>query len=118
MNIEKCYKEFDGDYQGVVERLIKEDRILKYLLKFKDGNYYEEISRNLKDKDYVNAFRNVHNLKGLSLNLGMSNLAKSSSNLCEVLRDGEPTVDVGYMVLEMKNDYTKVLEAIKNMENE
>ena len=43
MSIQELYDVLEGDYQGTMGRLMKEDRIKKYLGKFIDAGDYQEV---------------------------------------------------------------------------
>lgn len=112
MNVKECYEAMSGDYEGVKGRLMTDERIKKFLLKVPQGEPMDEIFENLNNKDYETAFRNVHNMKGVALNLGLSVLANSSSDLCEALRGGEPSVDITPLLEQLKKDYDKFMELL------
>lgn len=116
MGLKEFYSEINWDYEEVLSRLGKEDRILKYLKRFVDNDDYSLAKSTLSGKDYKEAFRHVHNIKGMSLNLGLGSLIKSSSELCEALRNGEPAVDISDMLAKIDEDYLMVVSAIKQID--
>jgi HPt (histidine-containing phosphotransfer) domain-containing protein len=69
----------------------------------------------LENKDYEIAFRMSHNLKGVSLNLGLTNLQKASQELCETVRHGEPATDISGLVTKVTEEYNKVVDAISKL---
>lgn len=115
MTVSECYQLMDGDYEGVIGRLMKDERILKYLLKFKDGTDFMTMLQALEEEDYETAFRMSHNLKGISLNLGFTGLQISSSELCEALRGGKPAIDITELLKSVKQEYDKVNAAIEKL---
>lgn len=116
MGVKECYESIGADYNGVLGRLMKDERIEKYLRKFAEGNYYDEIEQALNGEDWETAFRNVHSLKGMSLNLGFDNLHKYSDVLCEELRPCvKPQKDITSMVSDVKEEYDKVIGAINSL---
>lgn len=115
MTIQECYAMIGGDYEGVVGRLRKDERILKYLNLFAAGNDYELIVNALNAENYEEAFRNVHNLKGVSLNLGLTPLHKTSDVLCEALRHGKPEMDITGMLNDVKETYDRVVAVLKEL---
>lgn len=86
MTIEECYKEFDGDYQDVISRLITDARVEKFALRFLDTQELSQLETAMSAENWDDAFLAAHTLKGIALNLGFSNLAKKDSELTEVLR--------------------------------
>lgn len=116
MNIRESYERFGGDYEGVLSRLMKEERIIKYVGKFVNGNDYQLIADSLDAGDKETAFRNVHNMKGVSLNLGFTPLHVASDVLCEALRPGNPPVsdeEIVRMLKDIKAAYDNVISSLK-----
>lgn len=88
MTVREFYKDINGDYDGTLARMLKEDRIIKFLGRFyQDHNDYENMLTGLDSGDWELAFRSSHNLKGMALNLGLGQLATDSSAFCEILRE-------------------------------
>lgn len=86
MTITELYEEFGADGNDVLDRIGSEERLKKYLTSFlKDGSM-REIDIAIGERDATVAFRGVHTMKGICLNLGISSLARISSELCELLR--------------------------------
>lgn len=86
MTIRECYKQFDGDFEDVLSRLIDDARVEKFSLRFLDVTEYKDLTEAMAKQDWNNAFLAAHTLKGVSLNLGFSRLAKVDAELTEVLR--------------------------------
>ncbi len=112
MDLSRLYEKVGGNYDEVIARLSKEERVVKFLGKFDSTGDFGNLATALSDKDYETAFRCAHNLKGIALNLGLNNLHKSSDVLCEELRGLNPTGDVSAMFETVKKDYYDVIEAV------
>lgn len=113
MTLQECYEAMGGDYTGVMGRLMKEDRVTRFLGKFKDDSMLEPLETSLEAKNYEEAFRAAHNLKGVCQNLGITKLADSSSELCETMRNGEPTVDIAPLLEAVRRDYAVTMQALE-----
>lgn len=113
MSIQELYDVLEGDYQGTMGRLMKEDRIKKYLGKFIDAGDYQELLTNIAAENWQEAFRNIHTIKGVALNLGLSKLAGVASTLTESLRSGTPTGDTEVMLNDVKAEYARTIEILK-----
>ena len=100
MTIRECYAQFGGDFDDVMNRLLKEERVAKYAKMFASsaGSDYEQLHTALREERYEDAFRAVHNLKGVSLNLALTPLHQASHVLCEALRHGKPADDPAPML--------------------
>lgn len=115
MNLAECFKMIGGDYEGVISRLSGEERVIKYLKKFIDSPDYSLLMTAVEDKEWNEAFRLSHNIKGVCLTLGLTKLYDSSYTLCESLRDGEPKTDISGYVSKLMEDYTAAESAIKGL---
>ena len=112
MTLRECFEQFGGDYEGAIRRLGKEERIMKYSKRFAEGNDYELIESSLSAGNNEEAFRNVHNLKGVALNLGLTPLHETAHVLCEALRPGNPPVsedEIEVMLKNVKTAYDNVV---------
>ena len=83
MELEEFYK------QDVKRRLLNEEFIRKFVLKFKDDETFDNLIDAFNKADYKEAFRFIHTLKGTSVNLGFDDLYQASCNLTECLRKKE-----------------------------
>ncbi len=92
---ESCKRELQrngADIKSALRSFMgKEEMYEKYLVKFlaEDPNY-DNLMISLENKDYSEAFRCAHTLKGVSINLGLTPLYQSASELTEQLREKEP----------------------------
>ena len=117
MTLKECYEQFGGDYEGVIGNLGKEERVDKYTKMFAGGNDYQLIVDALDSGNKEDAFRNVHNLKGVALNLGFTPLHKASDVLCEALRPGNPPVaddEIKVMLGNVKEAYDQIMNVLNN----
>lgn len=112
MEIRDIYEKLGGNYEDVMSRLMKEERVAKYLLKFKDKDMMAAIESSLEAKDYETAFREAHNMKGVCANLSIDKLREVSSDLTEALRGGEPTVDITPLLDAVRAEYARTVEII------
>ena len=103
-----------ADYGEVRARLIKEERIEKYLHIFFNGEYFETIGRSINEGNWGEAFRAVHSLKGVSLTLGFQKLYQASDALCDMLRDCvTPEADISGPVQELQVQSVQLMPAVR-----
>lgn len=119
MNLQECYEAFGGNYEDVKARLVKDSLIERLVIKFLDDKTYESLFRAMEKKDYGEAFRGAHTLKGVSQNLSFDCLGKSASALTESLRnwEKEPVDEAICETIwhQMTDDYMSVVNAIKDL---
>ena len=111
MTLQECYAALGGNYKNVLGRLQMERIVSKFVLKFLNDKSYELLCTSMDAKDYEEAFRAAHTIKGVCQNLAFDQLSASSSALCEALRNGySPEVDA--LVEQTKADYQLTRDAI------
>lgn len=125
MNVKDFYSRIRGDYEGCLSRLMKDERIVKYLRKFADDQEYENLIRALENQDWEQGFLSSHTLKGMCANLGITLLGDCASELCESMRlapavDGRkgkaPDYDVSGLIDLLKQYYAETVSAIKELD--
>lgn len=112
MTLEECYNSFGGNYRDVLSRLLKEERVEKFLKAFPQQDVISPIEKALAAGDYKNAFMHAHSLKGICATLGISRLYKSSSDLTEAMRNGVVVEDPLPLLEIVKADYKQTVESI------
>ncbi len=113
MTIQECYAAMSGDYEEAMGRLRSERIITKFVLKFLNDGSYSLLETSLEEKNYAEAFRAAHTIKGVCQNLAFTSLGKSSSALAELLRGGEWTEEAAPLVEQVKQDYQQTVSAIR-----
>ena len=117
MTEEKKQKLMDAgiDFDGLAARIpLKEDFIFRLLGKFPKEQCYDGLVKAMEAKDYEEAFKHAHNLKGVSGNLEMIRLTKITSELTEKLRNQEyDGLEEDFE--ELKKEYGQVLSAINEI---
>lgn len=93
MTLQECYEKMGGDYEEVLARLTKEERIEKFMLRFLEDTSFVELKMALEEKKYDEVFRLIHTIKGLSQNLGFTSLYLVSDKMTEAVRGGVPLSD-------------------------
>lgn len=111
MTIEECYTALGGDYEDVIARLRSERLVRKFALKFLDDKSYELFCTTMEQRNYEEAFRAVHTIKGVCQNLSFNRLLQSSSQMADALRHGW-TPEADALVEPLKADYLATVNAI------
>ena len=115
MTLEECYNKFNGDYKLVLSRLMMDKMVDRFIRKFLDDQSYNLLMKSLDEKNYQEAFRASHTLKGLCLNLCLDGLFKPINELTEALRGGNPAPQE--LVDETKYQYEITCSSIKEYIN-
>lgn len=115
MDLSEFYTLAGSSLETALSRLMKEDRIKKYLGMFLADENFSHLEDAVKSQDWKQVFEITHALKGMAANLELKNLFEASSNLCENTRNGEPSGDVDAQYEAIATEYNKVADAIKQV---
>lgn len=116
MTLEELYQQCGGSYAGALERLRRDELITKYLGMFLKDPSFAELAEAVPAKDWKAGFAASHNLKGVAANLGLESLRAAASDICEEMRNGEPTGNMEEMLAAVKVEYEKAIEAISSLD--
>ncbi len=113
MTVKECYEAMGADYDDVLSRLRKDERIQKFLLKLLNDPSYKLLCDSIAANNMPEAFRAAHTLKGVSQNLSLTPLYKSASALSDELRDGNGYGASAEQAFEaVKADYASMVECV------
>ena len=93
MTLEECYHTLHGDYNEAKNRLMNDSLIERFILKFPEDPSMATLREKIAAGDNAAAFRAVHTLKGVAINLAFTQLFKDASNLTEQMRDLQHDAD-------------------------
>ena len=112
MTLQECYAALGGDYDDALGRLRSERLVNKFVLRFLDDKSYDLLCAAMEAKNYEEAFRAAHTIKGICSNLSFTVLGRSSSELSEALRYGW-TPGADELAERVKEDYRQTAAAIQ-----
>ncbi len=116
MTVKECYDRVGGNYEDAVRRLGKEERLRRLLLMLPNDQCMESLHTALSAKDIDSAFRAVHTLKGILLNLGLDSLAEPASKLTELLRNGDDDPSANALYETLSERYGELISAVKQLQ--
>ena len=92
------------DAKDAMSRFMGDEELFELCFKqFSQDKGFAELGEALKAKDYENAFRAAHALKGVAGNLGLKNLFSDISELVETLRAKNYDADLEGMYANIMN---------------
>ena len=112
MSLTECYIALGGSYEEVLSRLSSERLVNKFVLKFLTDPSYDLLVRSMESKDWPEAFRAAHTIKGVCQNLSFTTLFQSSNQLAEALRNGY-TPEAPALFDQVCADYERTAGAIR-----
>lgn len=115
MSLKECYAALGGDYESVVARFHGERLVQKFALKFLADGSYQLLQDSLAAKNYEDAFRAAHTIKGVCQNLSFTKLYESSAKLTDALRTGW-SEEAAQLVAPVEADYAVTVDALRAFE--
>ena len=91
-SMREAYEKIGADYDGASVRLMGEEMLARFALKFLDDESMDKLEAAMAAGDAEGAFMAVHTLKGVSQNLGFDNLYEPAVVVTEALCSAD-TVD-------------------------
>jgi len=116
MTIDKVYEAMGADFEEVIGRLLRESIVEKFAKKFLEDSSYAELETALEKGDAEEAFRAVHTLKGICINLEYTKLAKACDALTEELRALVINDNVIALMDDVRKEYIIAIEAINSLD--
>ncbi len=115
MTVKECYDQMGADYKSVYERLGNNEQLVEHFFqRFAQDMSFAALKEAREKQDQEAAFRAVHTLKGICINLGLTNLYQVSSDLTEILRNGKPDPEVEEQLYQkVEQEYHRVIERIE-----
>ncbi|MCI8608789.1 MAG: Hpt domain-containing protein [Firmicutes bacterium] len=117
MTLKECYAALGGDYEDVVLRLRSDRMIQKFVFKFLDDPSYGQLCHGIEIRDREEAFRAAHTIKGVCQNLSFTKLYRSSSALCDALRN-DWGAEADDLVKQVHEDYELTAGVIRAFQEE
>ena len=90
MKLDEFFRCVGGGYGEAKARFQNDERIVRFLNMFPGDDSMQNLTNAMNTGDTTTAFRAVHTLKGVALNLGLGSLAHASSQMTEALRGQDP----------------------------
>lgn len=114
MNIKECYNYIGADYEDVLKRMMKEERVTKFAKMFLKDPSYEGLVKAMEEEDYDEAFRMAHTLKGVCQNLAFEALGAPSVAITEMLRMPDRDIEMAKSLLpDVTEQYQRTVEGLK-----
>ena len=112
MNLKECYLAAGADYEDMIRRFINEERADRFLALFLKDQSFNELCGAMDEERYEDAFRAVHTIKGICMNLGLTALSSSCVDLTENLRQRRLDGDTQRFFEQVKKDFERTASAI------
>ena len=113
MTLQECYRAAGADYEDVLRRFKTEERVKRFLSIFLRDESYDQLCRAMENQEYDAAFRAAHTMKGICMNLSLSELGAACSDLTENLRGGQADDKTASYFQNVQAAYAKTSEVIR-----
>ena len=117
MTVSEFYAAVGGDYTEVLARLTSDALVARFLRMLPHDGSMELLCDSMASGNAAEAFRAVHSIKGMALNLGLSRLAEVCTVMTEALRGRSDIPEsCGELFQNVKAEYDRVCGAISRLE--
>lgn len=113
MNLEECCLAVGADYEDIMRRFKNKERIDRFLKMFLEDKSFDMLCSAMAEERYEAAFRAVHTMKGICMNLSLMALYHSCVPLTENLRSGSPDGDTQRFFEKVMEDYRRTDAAVR-----
>lgn len=117
MKLNEFYVAVDGNYEDAMARLQNEMFVGKFLRMLPRDGSMMLLEKAMADGRANDAFRAVHTLKGIALNLSLTKLAAACSRLTEALR-GADTIpqQARELLIPVRQEYARIRAALEELD--
>lgn len=115
MTLREFYNYVGGDYDDMISRFGDDAHISRFLHMLPRDDSMTNLTAAVEGGNAQEAFRAVHTLKGISLNLGLSSLANACSVMTEALR-GRDVLPERALYEHICKEYATVREALDQID--
>lgn len=116
MTLNEFYTTVGGNYEDVIARLHSEAFTEKFLQMIPQDNSLPLLKEAAAAGDVPTAFRAVHTLKGIALNLGLTGLAAACGAMTEALRSRDTLPEQTDVLLRaVDREYQKVCDTLARL---
>ena len=115
MTIRELFIEVGVDINVVIDRFAGNEMLLeRFIRKFPDDKNFEELKKAVEKCDDPVIERTAHTLKGVSANLGFSELSKKCANIVQAVRQNKQETIPSFF-RELSAEYEKIVDCIKQL---
>lgn len=115
MKLEEFYAALGGDFEDTLARMCNKRLVERFVLRFLSDETFSSLEKAMSEKDYKEAFRTAHCLKGTASNLGFTKLYSVADVLTDTLRDGKKPEDDA-LLLSVKEEYERTMTLLRKFQ--
>ena len=112
-SIRDAYEKMGADYEDVLRRLMGDEMVGRFAIKFLDDDSMDKLEAGLAAGDAREAFIGAHTLKGVCQNLGFDNLYAPAVDVTEALRNASSVDDTLPLMPALRKQYAVTTSALR-----
>lgn len=117
MTVMQFYSSVGGDYYDAVGRLRNDRMILKFLKMLANDKSLVKLHEAIDKGDCMEAFCAIHTLKGMALNLSLTELSHFCCSLTELFRGANTIAEESYeLVAKLDGIYEHTISLLDELE--
>ena len=113
ISMREAYEKIDANYEDACARLMGEEMLSRFALKFLDDESMDKLEAAMAAGDAEGAFMAVHTLKGVSQNLGFDNLYEPAVVVTEALRGADAVDGAREGMHALQRQYAATMSALR-----
>ena len=113
ISMREAYEKIGADYDGASVRLMGEEMLVRFALKFLDDESMDKFEAAMAAGDAEGAFMAAHTLKGVSQNLGFDNLYEPAVVVTEALRNADTVDGARDGIHALRQQYAATMSALR-----
>lgn len=113
ISMREAYEKVGADYTGACVRLMGEDMLSRFALKFLDDDSMDRLEAAMAAGDAEGAFMAAHTLKRVSQNLGFDNLYEPAVVVTEALRGADAVDGAREGMHALQHQYAATMSALR-----
>ena len=113
ISMREAYKKIGANYDDACARLMGEEMLARFALKFLDDESMDKLEAAMAAGDAEGAFMAAHTLKGVSQNLGFDNLYEPAVVVTEALRGADAVDGAREGMHALQQQYTATMSALR-----
>lgn len=116
MTIKELYEIVGGDYEKIIGNLKTDERVMRFLKMFIADSSFQELASAMEAKQYEDAFRAAHKLKGVCQNMFYTRMFQVVNEITEALRGQADVATAEKLLPDLEEIYELTIDTINRLD--
>ena len=115
MTGKEFYEKIGGDYDKMFATLHSDEMIVKFAKMFLNDKSFDLLNEAMEKRDYEEAFKACHALKGVCLNMSYTKIGRLATEVTDDLRNGANIEGAVEKMPKLMEYYGELIEGINSL---